>query len=749
MTLSRRELLRKTGAAIAALGLAELIVEWGMPARSEAYGQSLTRPFGQGDRRKLALLIGIDNYPNGTVARRNGGQAQLKGCETDIALQRELLIHRFGFLPSDVVCLTNEQATRAGIYEAFVSHLYEQATSGDVVVVHFSGYGGKVRLDEDEARLEGRSLVPFDGFLPKDSEGIVNDISEVELKSLLGRLKTKRVTTVLDAGFVDLPMALSGGLRSRYRGDVAVGRRPETFPLLADERLIDETDSFPGVLLRGGSVDEAVLERPWDGFSAGAFTYVMTQYLWSAPSPVSTELAVGRARETLVRWGGSSQQPDGEGGTVALKKNAPIYNADLLAEKRGSGVVQSASADGKRATLWLGGLPPRVLKYLESESVLNCGSQRLRIQSRKRLVAEVKRVDEDGEPLQVGDPVVEAVRVLPKDIALVVALDSRLERIERVDATSALSALAFVSSTSGTDLPADCLLGKPVTQADGTLVASKQLVAIGRKTAEVEDRPTAAEVSGYGLFSLTRSLIPGTLAQQDEAINPAVARLTPKLKALLALKLLRLTENRASSLLPVRVTLEAAESDEKLLIGRRTIQSVVSGGSRFDEEEADGALPEVEIGTRVRYRLFNEGDRPLYYTLLIVNPRERISAFCPTVENEEGEADGDVNNGGIEKSAIPPGGSVAIPNPELDWSVDAAAGPVETYITCSTQPLVRTFNQLLSVDPGGSGQRISPLPEPLNVVESLLADISASEVTDEYRLDVATWTTLNFTYRAV
>ena len=760
VTLSRRVFFQKTGAAIAALGLAELAVELGVPEKATAYGQSLMLPFGQSAGRKLALLVGIDDYPNGTILKGNSASAQLKGCATDVALQRELLIHRFGFLPADIVCLTNEQATRAGIYEAFIDHLYKQATSGDVVVFHFSGYGSKVRFIEAGAAENGaeavevRSIVPFNGFLPNSRSMAVNDISEIELKSLLGQLKTNRVTTVLDAGFAEAPFPPSGGLRSRYRAEVAVGRRPQPFLLLDDQRLAEEADPFVGTLLRGAAVDRAVVERPWDDFSAGAFTYVMTQYLWSSPSPVSTEAVLARSQETLVRWGESNQQPEGDGGTLALKKQAPIYNAALIAEKRGSGVVQSVSSDGRKATLWLGGLPPSVLKYIKPQSTLSCAQYRLKIQSIKELAAQAKLVDADGPgkpTLQKGDPILEAVRILPKDISLVVALDSRLERIERVDATSALSALAFVTSTSGTDLPADCLLGKPVANSSGLLMASQRLVKIGQVETGLEENIETLSQVGYGLFSLTRSLIPGTLAQQDEAISPAVARLTPKLRTLLALKLLRLSENQDASLLSVRATLEGVAPEEKPLISRQTVQSVVAqSGANRNRSGDEGLLVEVPVGTRVRYRLFNQGDRPIYYTLIIVNSRERLSAFCPAIEGGgENENKKEASGDGVEQSAIAPGSSVAIPNPGLDWAVDSPTGPVETYVICSTQPLRRTFDRLLAADPGGSGQRISPLPEPLDVIESLLTDISRQDIADEYQLDMASWAMLNFTYQAV
>ena len=758
MALSRRALFRKTGAAIAALGLAEAAVNLSVGNRANAYAQSLTGQSKGG--RKLALLIGVDTYPRSVLAADsiNANQPKLQGCATDVALQRELLVHRFGFLPADIVCLTNEQATRAGIYKAFVEHLYDQAESGDVVVVHFSGYGARGRFtdadDANNASLNGsevlRSLVPINGFFPQADSLATNDILEIELKSLLKLLKTKQITTVIDAGFVDLPVPLSGGLRSRARATVAESRAPSAFPLLADKRLAKESDPFPGTLLRGADLNDAVLERPWDGFSAGAFTYVLTQYLWSVPEVITTEQALGRSQETLMRWGGSNQQPDGTGS--AAKPEKPVYNAALLESSRGSGVIQSVDGGGQRATLWLGGLPPRVLEYMGPESTMTCGGRRLKIQSHNQLLAQARLVDsaDSGAPLHVGQGVQESVRVLPKNTSLVVALDSRLERIERVDATSALSALAFVKSTSGTDLPADCLLGKPITPSAGVLIGSKRLTGLAQGETEFKNPMKTAEQLGYGLFSLTRSLIPDTLAQQDEAINPAIARLAPKLRALLALKMLRLSENRAVSQLPVRAVMEMVAPEEKLLVARQTIRlwEMRSGGKRLAKSDEGMPTPQVPIGSRVRYRLFNESDRPLYYTLITVNPRERLSAFCPSMEGSSGEGGGG-NSDGMEMSAIAPGSSVVIPSPDLDWAVDSSAGPVETYVVCSVKPLKRTFEALLVADPGGSGQRISPLPEPLTVMEALLSDISQPDSPDEYRLKVSDWATLNFTYQAV
>ena len=157
-----------------------------------------------------------------------------------------------GLRPADIVCLTDKQATREGIYEAFVSHLQGQATVNDVVVFHFSGYGSRVQVPDLSGQTTTlRSLVPYDGRLPTDSRPALNDILEIELKALLKQLKTKNVTSVIDAGFVDIPLPLSGGLRSRTRPQPITGQLPAPFDLLSDQKPGTESDAFPGILLRG------------------------------------------------------------------------------------------------------------------------------------------------------------------------------------------------------------------------------------------------------------------------------------------------------------------------------------------------------------------------------------------------------------------------------------------------------------------------------------------------------------------
>ena len=151
--LSRRYFLQGAGATLAALGWSQL--DW--QRQGDLYGRALA----QSTPRKLALLVGINEYPS------DGLFAPLNGCVNDVELQYHLLVHRFGFNPSDIVKLTDAQATRQGILTAFEEHLIGQARPGDVVVFHFSGHGSRV-VDPDQDFPDGlnSTLVPVDSPLP-------------------------------------------------------------------------------------------------------------------------------------------------------------------------------------------------------------------------------------------------------------------------------------------------------------------------------------------------------------------------------------------------------------------------------------------------------------------------------------------------------------------------------------------------------------------------------------------------------
>lgn len=77
MTISRG--LLKGGAAVTGLGLSQL-------AQADKLGKVLAK----NTPRKLAFLVGINNYPD---------DGALRGYVNDVQLIGNLLVHRFGFQP--------------------------------------------------------------------------------------------------------------------------------------------------------------------------------------------------------------------------------------------------------------------------------------------------------------------------------------------------------------------------------------------------------------------------------------------------------------------------------------------------------------------------------------------------------------------------------------------------------------------------------------------------------------------------
>ncbi len=147
--MKRRTFLQRIGSILAVLGITE--AEW--LTLGNRYYQALAQP----SLRKLALLIGINQYSQNPA---------LSGCLTDVELQKELLMHRFGFPASNILTLTEEQASREFIESAFLDHLGKQARSGDVVVFHFSGYGTRIKLATNTVEnalitAESKAIAPY------------------------------------------------------------------------------------------------------------------------------------------------------------------------------------------------------------------------------------------------------------------------------------------------------------------------------------------------------------------------------------------------------------------------------------------------------------------------------------------------------------------------------------------------------------------------------------------------------------
>ena len=487
--------------------------------------------------------------------------------------------------------------------------------------------------------------------------------------------------------------------------------------------------------------------------------------IWETfPDPTPKTL-IRRAEASLQQWTGPDQQP-ALGGSLADKAGIAAYITKSQTPPA-DGVILPSSPN-RPLNLWLGGMPATVLQYLQPGSEFftvpedtarilpsSASAQALRLESRNGLRASVKPGDGEGGSFSARQPVYEKVRLIAQDIDLVVAIDSQLERVERVDATSALASIPFVTSTTAGDQPADCLFGRLPTGLSATLTAS--LPSAQRPSAMAKASAPNSVESSYGLFAPNRTLIPGTLLAREEAVKTAVNRLMPHLQTLLAMKLVRLTQNRLSSWLAASAVLETTQPKAIPLIWQQTERP---GNGEFTGLPLEVKLkprPTVETvrlttDNRIVYRVTNRSGRPLYFTLISFDSRGECNAFIvpPESTSEEATAEPAVPHG-----AVAPGSTRLLPDNGSDWGVPSTVAWVETHVVLSSVPLKRYVQMLKQEGKENPLQsELKRISEPLKLARALLKDLSdaatqensSMSTTDRYALHQEHWVTFSFRY---
>lgn len=685
--------------------------------------------------------MGINDYGQGF---------SLKGCLTDVERQKDLLIHRFGFQRQDIVTLTDKQATRQGIETAFIEHLIKQAQPGDVVVFHFSGYGNYVNVSPNivptitEGQLRG--IITKDGVKLSQGKTKTNNILEDTLH-LLGRsLTTDKVTMVLDTSYHSQGQRLQGNLRVRsfpYISDVIDSEEFAFQAQLKQNLSKKQTAASPGIILTAASPNQVATEIKGNGFSAGLFTYTLTQYLWATAPATSINTILNKTKEQILPLIGEKQQPQQEN---SLKQ--PLFTYHLLPTvSYGAEAFVSMVEDSTTATITFTGLSATLLRHYSVNSLFSpvngdrsSLTPSLQLKSCTGLQGKVRYLSQEKtspQPLEVGQLLQESLRCLSRNPGLIIALDPKLQRIERVDATSAFSAIQTVADViSEGEQPVDCILG---------LSSSRP-------------QPEATGLS-YSLFLPGGVELPNTVGKSGEAIKSAVERLRPTLDKLLAIKLWGLTLNENSSRLPLSIALEGLASEPYVIEQRQTTRSQTNTSPSEGKNKATAMprvteLPKVPRGTRLRYRLQNQGEQPLYYLIVGIKSSGTAIAYLPS----DGENTEDNSN---HKPFIEPGSEHCIPTAStgLTWTTSSIEGWEQIMVITAIAPFHKTREALTKITEfKPEKDQILNLENPLKIAQALLQDLTLASQqingmtepsADTYTLDVQAWSSLSFIYQVI
>jgi hypothetical protein len=741
-------------------------------------------------QRKLALLVGINHYAE---------NHELRGCLTDVELQREVLIHRFGFNPSDIVSLTGAAATREAIALAFWEHLVEQSQAGDVVLFHFSGYGNLMRLpsqgDNDPLK---QGLVPSDGlFSTVDStldQPLINCLLEETLYLLVRSLPTDKVSLVLDTSYSPTAQSLAqspaqpltGNLRSRSLAQAPTLPNLEelTFQSILRRRLKAQgaaQDALPkGVILRAARSGQAATEISFNGAFSGLFTYALTQSLWATTPARRLYFTLTRAAEQITPIRGNQQQIE-----IIAGNKAPLLIYGLLpATVPGFDGEITQILDEKTVEFKWVGLPRSLVLAAGLNSILTTigasngeGEQvQVQVRSQKGLNAIAQILQPTPEKLATlapGQGLQEVIRVLPRNQGLILALDTRLERIERVDATSALSSIKAIASivVPGEGF-ADCVLSTRLAAVSDAIPSSvaPTLTKIGEQRAPVLDKKR------YGLLSEGGVPLIHTMGKEGEAIKSAVVRLEPQWNQLLAAKIWNLTQNENSTRLKVRATLEVGDPTAQPLISKASQrQSVIRPDFAHDNPALalannEPILPQLPPSSPLRLRLENNDTVPLYFLLLGLDSDHQAIVYFPG-QIESGQTESGQNATGQNATGqnenkkplalIASGETVFIPSNQAvePWQSSKRSGLEQWLVIFTRQPCESISSALAQADENKTKFPKAPFEILANsqpIAQALLADLHRlSQVDletygiapDHYALNLQDWASLSFFYQ--
>jgi hypothetical protein len=491
---------------------------------------------------------------------------------------------------------------------------------------------------------------------------------------------------------------------------------------------------LPGMTLAATSSPKVAVEFLGDGFSAGLFTYSLTQHLWQVIPARRVITVFNQVEEAIAPSMGKYQEPQ-----AFLGKNTSslIYGTSSPFTQGSEAVIEKIleTASSKLVVIRFTGISPLVLdngvvnSYYRVISETNAdSSEDILLQVTEQTGRKAKASLLNAKVTLSGkETLQEVIRAIPRHLDLTVALDSQFDRIERVDATSAFSAIAVVTGViNAGEQSADCVLSQ--------------------------------KTGGYGLFSEGGRLLFSAGKGNIEAIKSIIGKLAPKLEQVLAKKWWDLTANEHSSRLGLRATLAVLQDSQAIAVltkeaDRYDFSRNSAPGIQLKAIKSPETLGLVLIasGSRLQYRLENYQDQPLYFVILGIDANGKAIAWYP----------------GEQPESIPSQQSQIIPDPSsaMSWRVPSNGGLAQIQVIASLKPfqqfweaLAENLPNLTSPDATSHPAQILEIQNPLAIAQSLLEDLHRNSAvsstminntTDYYALNMTTWATLNFIYQVI
>lgn len=715
--MKRRNFLQLTGSTLAALGMSHLDIM----NKGNRYAKVLS----ENTPRKLALLVGITKYPKNRTFNKN-----LQGCVNDVLMQKELLIHRFGFRPDDIITLDSKQTrdellpTRKNILHNFEEHLIKQAKPGDVVVFHFSGHG--IRLQDPKPIIDcnKRFLVANSAF------AVMDEIQDNHVLDIMGRTlfllrlalrkqDVTKVTMLLDSCFS------GGGTRGNFveRSIPGDGSNPHPNEIayqkdwmnkldIKDEdefKKIRCRDQGNGIVITSSNNQEQSYDGMISDFYAGIFTYTLTQYLWQETDTVRT--VIDNVKKSLKGTisNSSLQTPEVDGDDTK-----PIFSLGEQLVIPSDGVISQIK--GKEITLWLGGVEYQSLPNMQKDAKFGILNNRgkvlgeLALTSRRTILEGKAKLVSNSNNLNIksGMLVKEISRIIPANLKLNIGLDPSLTK----DISDAIKMLSQINRMEA--IPAQANTSYP----------KKVQYILGRMTQEYrknqKNREYLPDIDTVGLFSEALEFIPGSFGKPGESIADAISRLKPKLTSFLAMHILKQTLNANSSTLDVEASISLLEQPNTIIAKTQT--SRPKSNQVQAKETYSRVLP---LNKLFQFEIKNNTSENLYVMVILIDVTGKPYVVFPyqnIIKNRTLQ---------LKPNDTP----LVVGRPDQIQLKAVEKGLAETLVITSRSELknaAKMLQQLVRENGrgGGRGQANTPIDisrgEAVAVIDDLLDDLSGS-----------------------
>ncbi len=467
-----------------------------------------------------------------------------------------------------------------------------------------------------------------------------------------------------------------------------------------------------GVVIASAKRNQLAVDASFDDFSAGAFTYLFTQYLWQQPENTSVKkiiVDVSRSTDIYSDSKGHSQIPELETNTIAT--NPPLYFTSFNTSYAEAVVTK---IDGNQVELWLGGLDSQSLEAFDKDAIFTVadgkGKGLVKLESRQGLVGKGRLIK--NTQLKPGTLLQERIRGIPANIQLNIGLDDNLNSDILNQAKKAFQEIDRVSALSLREREVQYIFGAMTKARYGELQKKRT--------------PNLPEVGSYGLFLATLDeILPKSFAESGETVTAAIRRLTPKFKSLLAARVVKqMLGNTKTSNIKVTASMNIADS-QKVISETFPVRGLnkKQGGSQTPIKKpviTKNGIPKLPIGTTVAFEIENLESMPLYISILVIDAEGEMAVIFP---NDWGVSEGAALLKAGEKRKIPS------QSDSFKLSVGKPFGMTEALIIASTNPLRTSLKALQSIAKRGGTTRGPIAPnedEFLDVTDKLLSDLDTA-----------------------